>query len=86
VPAASSELPSKALSTAGGGSFAVDPGDRESRKTLQRYFQFDIELPPEAAAIAFGSRVHVRFEHESEPMGFQLFRRLRQLFLARLNV
>ena len=86
VPAASSELPSKALSTAGGGSFAVDPGDRESRKTLQRYFQFDIELPPEAAAIAFGSRVYVRFEHESEPLGFQLFRRLRQLFLARLNV
>lgn len=86
VPAASSELPSKALSTAGGGNFAVDPGDRESRKTLQRYFQFDIELPPEAAAIAFGSRVYVRFEHESEPLGFQLFRRLRQLFLARLNV
>ncbi|HWZ07893.1 MAG TPA: peptidase M50 [Bradyrhizobium sp.] len=86
VPAASSQLPSKALSTAGGGSFAVDPGDRESRKTLQRYFQFDIELPPEAAAIAFGSRVYVRFEHESEPLGFQLFRRLRQLFLARLNV
>ena len=86
VPAGSSELPSKALSTAGGGSFAVDPGDRESRKTLQRYFQYDIELPPEATTTAFGSRVYVRFEHESEPLGFQLFRRLRQLFLARLNV
>jgi putative peptide zinc metalloprotease protein len=86
VPAGSSELPSKALSTTGGGTFAVDPGDRESRKTLQRFFQFDIELPPNAATIAFGSRVYVRFEHESEPVGFQLFRRLRQLFLARLNV
>jgi putative peptide zinc metalloprotease protein len=86
VPAGSSDLPSKALSTAGGGSFAVDPGDREGRKTLQRFFQFDIELPPDAAAVAFGSRVYVRFQHESEPLGFQLFRRLRQLFLARLNV
>jgi putative peptide zinc metalloprotease protein len=86
VPGGSSELPSKALSTSGGGTVAVDPGDREGRKAMQRFFQFDIELPSDAATVAFGSRVYVRFEHESEPLGFQLFRRLRQLFLSRLNV
>lgn len=86
VPGGSNELPSKALSTAGGGTSAVDPGDRQGRKTLQRFFQFDLELPPDAPAVVFGSRVYVRFEHESEPLGFQMFRRLRQLFLARLNV
>jgi putative peptide zinc metalloprotease protein len=86
VPGGSSELPSKALSTTGGGMVAVDPGDREGRKALQRFFQFDIELPTDAATIAFGSRVYARFEHEREPLSFQLFRRLRQLFLARLNV
>jgi putative peptide zinc metalloprotease protein len=86
VPGGSNELPSKALSTAGGGTSAVDPGDREGRKTLKRFFQFDLELPSDAPTVVFGSRVYVRFEHESEPLGFQMFRRLRQLFLARLNV
>lgn len=86
VPAGRNELPSKALGTSGGGASAVDPGDRQGRKTLQRIFQFDLELPPDTSAAAFGSRVHVRFEHDWEPLGFQWFRCLRQLFLARLNV
>jgi putative peptide zinc metalloprotease protein len=86
VPAGRNELPSKALGTAGGGSSVVDPGDREGRKTLQRTFQFDLEMPPETLAVMFGSRVHVRFEHDWEPLGFQLFRRVRQLLLARVNV
>jgi len=86
VPAGQNDLPSKALGTTGGGASAVDPGDRQGRKTLQRVFQFDLELPQGTRVAAFGSRVHVRFEHDWEPLGFQLFRRLRQLFLARLNV
>jgi putative peptide zinc metalloprotease protein len=86
VPAGQNDLPSKALGTTGGGASAVDPGDRQGRKTLQRVFQFDLELPQGTPVAAFGSRVHVRFEHDWEPLGFQIFRRLRQLFLARLNV
>jgi putative peptide zinc metalloprotease protein len=86
VPAGQNELPSKALGTVGGGLSAVDPNDQQGRKTLQRVFQFDLELPPATPAAAFGSRVYVRFEHDWEPLGFQMFRRLRQLFLARLNV
>jgi putative peptide zinc metalloprotease protein len=86
APSGRNELPSKALGTSGGGVSAVDPGDQQGRKTLQRVFQFDLELPPDTPAAAFGSRVYVRFEHEWEPLGFQWFRRLRQLFLARLNV
>jgi putative peptide zinc metalloprotease protein len=86
VPAGQNELPSKALGTSGGGTSAVDPSDQKGRKTLQRVFQFDLELPADTPAAAFGSRVHVRFEHDWEPLGFQWFRRLRQLFLARLNV
>jgi len=33
-----------------------------------------------------GSRVYVRFDHGREPLGWQWFRRIRQLFLRRLNV
>jgi putative peptide zinc metalloprotease protein len=85
VPSGANQLPSKALSTAGGGTAAVDPGDREGRKTLARVFQFDIELPPDAPTQAFGSRAYVRFDHQWEPLGLQWYRRIRQLLLTRLN-
>jgi putative peptide zinc metalloprotease protein len=86
VPAGRDELPSKALGGAGGGALATDPRDRQGIKTLQRIFQFDLELPATAEAPAtFGSRVYVRFEHQWEPLGLQLWRRLRQTLLSRLQ-
>src|SRR6185437_14630970 len=80
VPAAGEQLPSKALSASGGGRVASDPRDTSGSKTLQRFFQFDLMLDPEPAKIGYGSRVYVRFEHDWEPLGFQLYRRIRQLF------
>ena len=85
VPAASDRLPSKALTEAGGGRFAADPRDSNQLKTLARTFQFDLELPPEAANANFGSRVLVRFDHGTEPLATQWYRRLRQLFLSRFE-
>jgi putative peptide zinc metalloprotease protein len=85
VPAASDSLPSKAFTEAGGGRFVADPRDANQVKTLQRTFQFDLELPMEAANTNFGSRVLVRFDHGSEPLGAQWYRRLRQLFLSRFE-
>ena len=76
VPAGRDDLPSKALGGAGGGALAVDPGDPHGTKTLQRVFQVDIELPGNAAAAAaFGSRAYVRFDHDWEPAGQQIWRR-----------
>jgi putative peptide zinc metalloprotease protein len=87
VPAGRDDLPSKALGGPGGGALPVDPGDPHGTKTLQRVFQVDIELPSDvAAAAAFGSRAYVRFDHEWEPTGRQIWRRLRQLLLSRLQV
>jgi putative peptide zinc metalloprotease protein len=85
VPAGGEQLPSKALGGSGGGAVAVDPQDPNGTKSLQRVFQVDLELPEDAAAVSFGSRVYVRFDHVREPLGFQLWRRLRQLLLSRLN-
>ena len=85
VPAASDRLPSKALTNAGGGRFAIDPRDSAQVRTLQRTFQFDLELPQDASNANFGSRVHVRFNHGWEPLGWQCYRRVRQLFLARFD-
>jgi putative peptide zinc metalloprotease protein len=86
VPSASEQLPTAALGTQGGGQVAVDPGDKEGRKALQRYFQIDVELPPAERALHVGARAYVRFDHGWEPLGFQWYRRARQLFLSRFNV
>jgi putative peptide zinc metalloprotease protein len=87
IPAGRDDLPSKALGGAGGGALAVDPGDPHGTKTLQRVFQVDIVLPENAmTAAAFGSRAYVRFNHNWEPAGQQIGRRLRQLLLSQLQV
>jgi putative peptide zinc metalloprotease protein len=83
VPAGQADLPSRALGGSSGGATAVDPRDPKGVKTLQRVFQVDLELPSTSAA-AFGSRVHVRFEHQWEPLGTRTWRRGRQLVLSRL--
>ena len=70
----------------GGGTFATDPGDSEGRKTLERVFEIEIDLPPEARTEYLGTRMHVRFDHGLEPLGFQAWRALRQLFLRRFGV
>ena len=86
VPGGHEQLPSKALSLAGGGPHATDPRDAEGLRTLQRLFQFDLELPPEVGSPEIGTRVFVRFHHHAEPLARQWGRRLRQLFLARFDV
>jgi putative peptide zinc metalloprotease protein len=84
VPAAQSELPSRAFGSSGGGEAPVDPRDNKGRTALQRVFQFDLETAADLPRAAFGSHVLVRFEHDWEPLGSQFYRRLRQLLLSRL--
>lgn len=85
IPAGLGDLPSRALGGSSGGNTAVDPRDPKGVKTLQRIFHVDLELPSTSAA-AFGSRVHVRFEHQWEPVSTQMWRRGRQLVLSRLQL
>ena len=86
VPAATDKLPTRALGTAGGGAFAVDPMDPEGLRTLEPVFQFDLALPDDAPLHAVGARVYVRFDHGAEPVGQRAYRALRRLFLRQLGV
>lgn len=86
VPSGVDELPSQALTPAGGGEIPVDPQDSSGVKSLDRVFVFDVELPSDALPDTFGSRVYVRFEHAYEPLAKQWYRRVRQLFLSRFDV
>ncbi|NJN39583.1 MAG: HlyD family efflux transporter periplasmic adaptor subunit [Gammaproteobacteria bacterium] len=86
VPGASGHLPSPALGTTGGGLLAVDPSDSARQKTLQKFFEIELKLPPEERTLNVGGRAYVRFHHGWEPIGFQWYRSARQLFLSRFNV
>ena len=86
VPQASRQLPSKVLSIEGGGPFTPDPAGLTALSTRESLFEYEIELPLPINQAMIGSRVYVRFDHGSETLWTQFSRRLRQLFLSRLNV
>lgn len=86
LPFVTTALPSVALSTQGGGQIPVDPGDSEGMTALEMLYQLELEIDDPATAGGVGSRVYVRFGHGYEPLAFQAYRRIRQLFLKRFNV
>jgi putative peptide zinc metalloprotease protein len=86
VPGGEFDLVSPALGTSGGGAIAVDPGQGDGRKSLERVFDLEIELAEPSPVAVFGDRAHVRFDLGAVPLGWQGFIRLRQLFLANLGV
>jgi putative peptide zinc metalloprotease protein len=86
VPAGTLRLPSAALGTAGGGVVPVSPSDPDGLTALERVFEFDIALLEVPPVSHIGRRVHVRFDYGEEPLAYQLYRTLRQLFLRRFDV
>ena len=86
VPGGEFELVSQALGTAGGGDIVVDPSKPGGTHTLQRVFDLELKLLQPSTVSAFGDRAYVRFDLGLAPLGWQWFLRLRQLFLAHMNV
>lgn len=85
VPAATHELPSMALSTEGGGLFALDPAQKDKAQVFERLFQLDLTLAiPLADKVE--ERAYVRFEHTPEPLGQRWWRALRRLLMSRFEV
>lgn len=85
VPAAAKTIPSKVLTTDGGGRFVIDPRGQDGVTVMERLFQFDLALSPVPDEVRFGARVLVRFNYGWEPVASQAYRRIRQLFLSRFD-
>ena len=85
VPAASSELPSLALSLEGGGRIALDPRHAEAPQAFEKLFQFEMVIPG-LASDRIGERVLVRFVHPPEPLAWRWYRLVRRLLLSRFDV
>jgi putative peptide zinc metalloprotease protein len=86
VPSATARLPSKALGSRGGGLITVDPKDPEGSTAAEDVFLVDLALPRNVGVACVGTRVHIRFEHNDEPLARRLYRRIRQLLLRRFTV
>jgi putative peptide zinc metalloprotease protein len=86
APESQAIIPSPALSTDAGGSFAIDPSDPQGRRTLESLFVFDVSPTVATQPAYVGERAIVRFDFGDEPIGYRMWRNLRQLFLTRFNV
>ena len=86
VPGGTDELPSPVLGTAGGGVIDVDTRYPAGTRTFQKVFHYELTLPEEAIGTPIGTRAYVRFDHGTEPLGWQWYRQLRQVFLGRFGV
>jgi putative peptide zinc metalloprotease protein len=86
TPMFTDQLPSMALSTAGGGDVAMDPTDPKRARALAKALQVEIGLDEALSVPAWGERAYVRFRHDDEALAFRWYRMARQLFLSRFNV
>lgn len=86
VPAAVRQLPSAVLGTRGGGEAVLDPKDDKGLATLESLFEFELRLPGGVSEHYLGSRVHVRFAHGAEPVGWRGLRALRRAFLSQFQL
>ncbi len=86
VPAATTDLPSAALGTLGGGPFAIDPNDEAGTVALEPVFLLEVELAEQPEQVAIGERVFVRFDHGQLPLAPRIGRSLARLFLGHFDV
>ncbi|GFO63475.1 HlyD family efflux transporter periplasmic adaptor subunit [Geomonas paludis] len=84
VPAASTELPSLALSLNGGGGIALAPTQSDKPLAFRQNFQFDVDLAG-AHLKRIGERAFVRFQHDPEPVATRLYRNLRRVLIKRFE-
>ncbi|NVK40249.1 MAG: peptidase M50 [Oceanospirillaceae bacterium] len=85
TPAAIDNVPRQALALVDGGDIALDPEDPERKRLLERMFRLELLVPQPPPDGVIGGRVHIRFDHGTQPLLPRLVRLLRQLFLAQLN-
>jgi putative peptide zinc metalloprotease protein len=86
VPSASERLPHPALGQIGGGDVPVDPTDPRGYRAVESLFDVELALAAPSELMNLGGRVYLRFDHGTEALGMQWYRRMRQLFLSRFHV
>ena len=86
VPGGTTRLPSPALGVGGGGDIPIDPAEGTGTATLERVFDFELQIDDTDPLLIVGRRVMVRFDHGYKPMGIQFYHKMRKLFLRLYDV
>jgi len=86
VPSLTNKLPSRALSTVGGGRFVLDPTDPGQRRVLDSVYNLEVAPVGSWPVSKLGMRVYVKFSHGWEPIAWRLYRAARRVFLRKLDV
>ncbi len=89
LPAGYQRLPSAALGYFAGGSTQVAVDDETGTKTVEPFFEVQIEVSPSQLSqvqLLSGERVVVRFEMPARPLAHQWWRALRQLVQRRFQI
>lgn len=84
TPEASLDLPSAALSTAGGGVLPADPGS-DGRRLLAPAFDLELDWPDSARHAPIGSHVDVRFVHSPRPLAARWKVYIQRALLGRVD-
>ncbi len=85
-PAALQVLPSPALAADAGGPIPTDPTARQPLTPIGTVFMVDLRPADGRPLTRIGERVWIRFHHGDAPLGAQLLRSVRQVFLRDLDV
>jgi putative peptide zinc metalloprotease protein len=86
IPQSQDMLPSLALSTKAGGDIVLNPAGTSELSTLKSVFQFEVATANPTPISRIGERALVKFAHGEEPIGFRIYRSVRQLFLSQFRV
>ena len=84
LPGATQELPSPALGDKHGGPIPVESSDKEGVRSRVPVFVLDVALQDHDPG-RIGGRAWVKLDLPAEPVGWQLWHRLRQLFVRQFN-
>lgn len=85
VPQASTVLPSSVLAVDGGGPYAVTHEHDSPLRVEEPVFQLTLRPRVPLPVTFLNGRVHVRFALPAQPIGIQIWRKARLVFLRRLH-
>jgi len=85
TPKADMQLPSAALSTAGGGSLVADPNG-DGTTVLEPVFDVELAWPENAPAVNVGSHVYVKLHHAPTTLSSRIVSGMKRAFLGGAGV
>jgi putative peptide zinc metalloprotease protein len=82
APGLTRQLPSRAMSTEGGGRFALDPtAPPNELRTVEAVLNLDLALDGAPRVPAYGERAYARFAHGETPLAGRIYRAATRIFL-----